>query len=476
MAITNDGTPLKNVLFGNDYRLLRTFLSEHSHETLKAVVLDGPGEAFRVLATARQGAPLSDVLFADDYHVLRELLSLRGYEALKAAVLDGPDEIFRMLAIARQGEPLADLLFADNARVLCDLCRVRDDKDLRSLFDAEKERLIAFLDIDDLITVLEGKLPTIDFPETALQSAPFLDTLRNSVRWKACIALSETWNTLKTLLPERDAQTEERFLDALQRIQEPSHVRGRILDVITEENVVHLAHGSLRFPCRHSLWTLLHEILLYEDYFFSCDTDTPRIIDGGTHMGMAIYYFKTLYPKARIIGFEPLPSLREIANENIARNGYSDVEILPYALAERGGDAQFHVSDSWTMAGSLHARRGPMGDDVHQITVECVPLSDYLDEPTHFLKLDIEGPEAEVLAEAAHKLNKVQHLFCEFHQGAGLGSDRLAKILSILEAADFEVQVGKSHNYQQTSLKQPFTHFDGAASMLIWARNRNWTG
>ena len=191
-------------------------------------------------------------------------------------------------------------------------------------------------------------------------------------------------------------------------------------------------------------------------------------------MGMAIYYFKTRYPQARITGFEPDPALCALAEENVARNHYEDVTILPYALSRGRGDVPFYRSESWTMAGALDDRRSQLGDAVEAIQVETVPLSDYLDEPIDFLKLDIEGAEADVLMEAAEKLHNVAWLFCEVHLGGGLGSDRLAQILTLLEEADFDVQVAKSHNFEATSRHRPFTHFDGSASMIVWARNRRY--
>lgn len=83
-----------------------------------------------------------------------------------------------------------------------------------------------------------------------------------------------------------------------------------------------------------------------------------------------------------------------------------------------------------------------------------------------------EGAGDEVLEEAAPKLGNVRHLFCEFHRGGGMASRRLAKILGILEVAGFDVQIGKSHDYRETSRTRPFTFFGGGASMVIWGKRR----
>lgn len=481
------------VLAADDYALLREWaardgnaglgaLLRHAEpKWLEALFLASPDilrhdnyALFRGFARSEDGAPLRSVLFDDDFRMLRETLSRNSYEVLKAVVFDGPEDLFRRLATAHAGKPLGDLLFADGARILRDIIGRREPDDLIPLMEAEGERLLAAQPTHALLEVL-GKRPIpTDSIDSMAEEAAWPRALMASERMQACFALLKTWEAFRPQLPPDDTAQRTRLGEALRSIQQPAHVRGRFLDVITEDDIVYLAHGSLHFPCRHSLWTLLHEILLHEDYFFPGEHRAPRIIDGGTHMGMAIYYFKALYPEARITGFEPLPMLHTMAVENVARNGFTDVEIHPVALSNREVEVPFYVSEQWTMAGSLYNRRGNLGEKLTPVPVQCEPLSRYLDGPVDFLKLDIEGAESEVLAEADEKLANVHYLFCEFHLGGGLGSERLARTLALLERVGFDVQVGKSHNFQETSRYRPFTHFDGAASLLIWARNRQW--
>jgi FkbM family methyltransferase len=249
-------------------------------------------------------------------------------------------------------------------------------------------------------------------------------------------------------------------------------VRGKILDAITEENTAFLAKGRMRFPDRHSTWTLIHEILLNEDYFFDSQVESPSILDCGTHIGVSIYYWKSLFPKAKVIGFEPVPYLREIALANIEENGFSDVVILPYALSESSGEAVFRVSKSYSMAGSLANRRELVGDEIEEIQVECRTLSSFLNDRVDFLKLDIEGSEDSVLMEAENNLANVRNLFCEVHEGLDAKTSRLLPILSILERVGFDVQIGKSYNFEKSSRNRPMESFEGPRSQVLWAKNR----
>lgn len=252
-------------------------------------------------------------------------------------------------------------------------------------------------------------------------------------------------------------------------------IEDKLLDAICEKDKAYLSNGVIKFADKHSLWGLLNEILVNEDYFFETDTDSPKILDCGAHCGIAIYYFKNLYPKARITCFEPVPAMRELALENVRENGFSNVEILPYALADEDKTSTFLISNTYSMAGSLTERRRIAGDDIIEIDVECHRLSKYLQEPVHFLKLDIEGLEDAVLTESKAFLKNVQYLFCEYHHGMGLATDRLGKILLLLDEAGFDAHATKSFSFQRSTLHRPMTFVDRPYSAIIWAKNRNWT-
>lgn len=126
------------------------------------------------------------------------------------------------------------------------------------------------------------------------------------------------------------------------------------------------------------------------------------------------------------------------------------------------------------MAGSLTARRRESGDEVETIEVECRRLQEYLRQPVHFLKIDIEGAEDKVLADCADSLHNVQHLFCEYHHGSGLATNRLAKILALLDDVGFAVHVSKStDNYRHTH-RRAMSFVKGPYSAVLWAKNKKW--
>ncbi len=289
------------------------------------------------------------------------------------------------------------------------------------------------------------------------------------------IEFQQTWRAIRPLVQAENVEIMQKFRAVQTKfIQGNRDIKNLLMDVICEGNQVFLVNGIMKFPDRQSLWTLIHEILINEEYYFEANTDSPRILDCGTHFGLAIYYFKNLYPKSKITGFEPVPALRELALENVRLNNYDDVEILPYALADTEQPATFFVSNSYSMAGSLTKRRFVAGDEVSEIEVECRKLSEFLYEPIHFLKLDIEGSEDVVLAEAKQFLGNVQYIFCEYHHGSGLDTNRLGKLILLLDQSGFNIHVNKSFHFQYHTHHRPCIFIDHPYSAVIWAKNRNW--
>ena len=91
-----------------------------------------------------------------------------------------------------------------------------------------------------------------------------------------------------------------------------------------------------------------------------------------------------------------------------------------------------------------------------------------------YLKLDIEGTEGAVLAECAHALPQVHHLFIEYHETHHPERNSLPAILSILERAGFDYEVSKSHGYHLISEHRPMAHVGQSYSAILWAKNRTW--
>lgn len=471
----SDHRLLRDVLLENDRSLLRMFLCESDYHLLREFVFENDGKAFRRFATENRQEALRRLLHEDNYRLLRSLLDREGRCALQAVLFADGYVRFMEMASKQQAAPLVALFASDDGKeVLHRILRQMGPEDTAALLRSHDYRWLRDLMVHDVLAEFLRRNGCAELRRMLLEHDLVPDVLRDE-RLRGVVVLEQTRRAFEPALSPESARV-ERFAQARRAIRSEDHIHGRFLDAVLDGDNLPLSRGVVRIPDRTAIWSLLHEIMLHEDYYFACGTDTPRILDCGAHVGMAIYYFKSIYPKARIIAFEPAPELRAVAQANIERNGFTDVELLPYALFDTRGTTTFHLSEDYTMAGSLHPRRREMGETVRSIGVECRVLSDYLREPVHFLKLDIEGTEDIVLAEAEPWLRNVQHLFCEYHHGAGLANGRLARILAILDRAGFEVNVDKSFSYGGRTRCRPMTALGGPASEVIWARNLNWLG
>lgn len=167
-------------------------------------------------------------------------------------------------------------------------------------------------------------------------------------------------------------------------------------------------------------------------YHFDSTCPAPIIIDGGSNIGMSILSFKHIYPKSKITGFEPDPSIFQLLSENIERNHISDVRLINAGLSAEAGDTSF----------SPDGQAGGQLSSVGQLRVKMVKLSTYLDGPVDFLKLNIEGAELAVLTEAmnAGRLRNVRELVLEYH-GWPKQRQNLGDILNLLDEQGYRYLV-----------------------------------
>src|SRR5262249_42887498 len=142
---------------------------------------------------------------------------------------------------------------------------------------------------------------------------------------------------------------------------------------------------------------LFKDIFKKGAYFFATTKDAPLIIEGGGNIGLPVCYWKTLYPRCRIITFEPSPDTFAILQRNIAANGLQGVTAHCCALAKTAGQLTFFrpAGQTGSVYASLQSER--VAGKQESFTVEAVPLSQHLTEPVDLLKLDIEGAESDVL-------------------------------------------------------------------------------
>lgn len=219
----------------------------------------------------------------------------------------------------------------------------------------------------------------------------------------------------------------------------------------------------IRVPDSASLRFLNHELFGLEIYKFKNEKDTPLIIDCGANIGLSVIYFKRLFPKAKVIAFEPDKKIFDYLKFNINSFGFKDVELINKGLWKEETVLKFF---------SEGADGGRIANEsMHEniIEIETVKLSSYLNKEKQidFLKLDIEGAETEVLLESETSLSKVKNIFIEYHSFSNQ-KQTLSTILSILEKNGFRYyieHIGVKSNHPFINIKN-YVGFDNQLNIF----------
>ena len=171
------------------------------------------------------------------------------------------------------------------------------------------------------------------------------------------------------------------------------------------------------------------------EYWFDTDVQRPFIIDCGANIGIAVLFFKTLYPDAEILAFEPDSHAFDILGANVRANGLADVAIHQAAVGAVAGTTQLYANPAARGSGAASILPGMPVAEV----VPVVQVSTSIDRPVDFLKIDVEGAEMDVLRElaAAGSLALVREMVIEYHHHAFGNDDTMSHLLALLEEAGF---------------------------------------
>jgi FkbM family methyltransferase len=217
------------------------------------------------------------------------------------------------------------------------------------------------------------------------------------------------------------------------------------------ENPISVLDFQIGYLGERQLRILIHEIFVEGCYFFRVQRPDPVILDCGSNIGVSIAFFKALYPRSRVIGFEPDPSTFKQLAENVRVNGLVGVEINNVALSEADGNIEFFISaeERGSLLMSAHKERLLMSahDEERRsgmrITVPSRRLSTFVPDQVDLLKMDIEGSEVSVLCEleSSGALARIDQMHLEYHHHISSTRDSMSEVLALLERNGFGYQI-----------------------------------
>jgi FkbM family methyltransferase len=195
----------------------------------------------------------------------------------------------------------------------------------------------------------------------------------------------------------------------------------------------------------------IQEFFAQQRMKFKAATSTPLIIDCGANVGVSVLYYKSLYPQAKVICFEPDPAVFACLQENLQANKITDVECRAEAVWVHGDGVSF---------GSEGADGGSILREANAVRLPSVRLKEVLEQhpKIDLLKIDIEGAEVPVLLDCAAALKRVNYLYVEYHSFPDKQQE-LHALLAVLAEQGFRYyidRVGVNHHH-------PFAGLEDAA-------------
>ena len=191
---------------------------------------------------------------------------------------------------------------------------------------------------------------------------------------------------------------------------------------------------SVLYKRPYELLKTYNEIFVCEIYRFDTSSPNPVIIDCGANIGISSLYFKSIYPNATLIAFEPDESLADIFQKNMLQNGIQNFTLHKAAVWTENGTISFNNLGS--EASSIDASGNSSA------SVPTVKLASIVGEYKNIdlLKIDIEGAEYAVIQDIANELYRVKNMFIEYH---GLASEthKLETILRIVSDGGFNCYI-----------------------------------
>jgi FkbM family methyltransferase len=155
---------------------------------------------------------------------------------------------------------------------------------------------------------------------------------------------------------------------------------------------------------------------------------------------MATYFSNGSIPKSRVEAFEPDPETFAVLQKNVDQNRLSDVAAHNCALWDKDGQLEFFVDREHP--GSLLMSANPSRSNGEAIQVPARRLSEFINGPIDFLKLDVEGAEDRILSDlvSSGKIQSIRQMMIEYHHRLGQQPSCLADFLRQIEEAGFQYQ------------------------------------
>jgi FkbM family methyltransferase len=176
---------------------------------------------------------------------------------------------------------------------------------------------------------------------------------------------------------------------------------------------------DLKYPFSPAMRQVLLGVFQGQEYPLCLPEAVPieTIIDVGANVGAAAIWFHHHFPTARIVCFEPAPTLVPLLRENT--QPINTVEVRGVGLSDRFGTAQLHVGKYHSAQSSLvaHEETG-QGSETIALRSAAAEIESLNLSRISILKIDTEGSEVPILSDLEHWLDRIDAIYVEYHSEA----------------------------------------------------------
>jgi FkbM family methyltransferase len=177
---------------------------------------------------------------------------------------------------------------------------------------------------------------------------------------------------------------------------------------------------------------VFNEIYREREYAWELDAPPRVIVDAGAYVGFSAVFFATRYPNAKIIAIEPAEHNFDLLVQNTA--SFPNVHAVRGALWAESGTVSLTDpgNGAWgfKLRESEYSERLPDVSSAQSIatSIRAMTVTDVIRDfglgRIDLLKLDIEGSEKEIFANADSWIGQVQAICVELHDRFNPGCSR----------------------------------------------------
>lgn len=193
-----------------------------------------------------------------------------------------------------------------------------------------------------------------------------------------------------------------------------------------------------------------------------CASEARTILDVGANTGQMAKVFRRLFPKSKIICFEPMADAYYVLTSLAQKDDRLKVENT--ALGDVGGIKKFNVNKNDSTSSLLDATPQAIerfGKEImgrkEVVEVDVTTLDDYCEQnkisKIDLLKLDVQGYEAQVLRGARKMLadNQIHAIMAEICLSPlYIGQSAFSELLGILEEHGYKMHSFYGESYSES--------------------------